>query len=708
MTKGLTDTQKQAVSHKDGAILILAGAGSGKTRVITSRIAALIESGIRPFNICAITFTNKAAEEMRQRVMAMNVPAGAHVSTFHSLCVRLLRQYGSRVGISSNFSIYDAADQKRCAKEAIKSCDIDIAQFTPGKMLGAISRLKNDLEDVDDVLEYANDFFTKIVAKVYQRYQKIMKTNNALDFDDLLVKTAFMLRDEPEVRNKISSYFRYILIDEYQDTNHAQYEIAKGLAIAHGNICVTGDPDQSIYRWRGADINNILAFENDWPDATVVKLEENFRSTAKILTMANKLIVANKKRKEKNLIPTRESGTDVIVKGFSDTTRETENIAERVKELIDQRVDLNTIAVFYRVNSMSRVIEEVFVQKQIPYQIVRGVEFYARKEIRDMLSYLKVIVNPDDEVALLRAINTHPRGIGKTTMDRLTAYASDNMLKLYEAMKHPESVYSIAKGACEKIKAFVSMIEQFKTLAEGQVGPLAEAIFETSGLRDALEAGGDKQQGAIENVIELINAACKYDDQTDEPSLVDYLQTIALYSDTDSYDADSGKVALMTLHAAKGLEFDNVFIVGLEEGLLPHERSKESIEELEEERRLFFVGITRARDNLNISYSRHRTMRGNFYRTVPSQFLYEIGYSPYEDFEDAGIEDSPDELCQDGAQLSEQGFAVNELVEHKKFGMGRVKEFMNLGENSIVVVRFNSGKTSSLMVKYANLTRVGK
>ncbi len=700
----LTESQKKAVFHKDGALLVLAGPGSGKTRVITNRIMALIEAGISPFNICAITFTNKAADEMRQRLSMMR---GIHISTFHSLCVRILRRYADQAKISSNFSIYDAGDQKRTVKEAIKAAEVDMTSFTPARVLEGISKFKNDLEAPETVCDRADDYVTKILAKIYTQYQRILTKNNALDFDDLLLRMAFLLRDRPDVRVELSNRFKYLLVDEYQDTNHAQYQIAKGLALDHGNICVTGDPDQSIYRWRGADIGNILAFESDWPDAVVVRLEENFRSTPNILALADKLIVANTKRKQKRLIATRPAGEDVDIVAYSDDREESATVAEQIKKLVDQGTDLNNVAVLYRVNSMSRQIEEEFVQLQIPYQVVRGVEFYARKEIRDILSYLKLIANSDDDIAFLRAINTHPRGIGKTTIERLAMYASANMTGLYDAARQGCRIDSIAKGTQAKLAAFVQMVEQFKKESDGKVAPLMAHIFAETGLESVLRAGKEKQESAIENINELINAASRYDSQTEEPSLVDYLQTIALYSDTDTYDAVSGKVSLMTLHAAKGLEFDNVFIIGLEEGLLPHERSlTDGLDELEEERRLFFVGITRAKTDLHISYARHRVIRGQFLRTVPSQFLYEIGfsYNEYEQFEDDTFDADRSQDSADHKPATD-AFIPGELVSHDKFGLGRVKEFLDLGENSIVVVRFNTGKTKSLMVQYAKLTR---
>lgn len=709
MLTDLTDCQRKAVYHKNGPLLVLAGPGSGKTRVITSRIAALIHSGVWPSQICAITFTNKAAEEMKQRILASGVPAGSHISTFHSLCVRILRRYGQVCGISPSFSIYDEMDQLRCMKEAIGREEVSSSNFSPGRMLQVISRLKNDLEDEETFAARADDFFGMTVAKIYKKYQQILQQNWALDFDDLLVRTALLLRDNSEIRNELSDRFRYLLIDEYQDTNHAQYQIARGLSLAHGNICVTGDPDQSIYRWRGADIGNMLAFEKDWPNAVVVKLEENFRSQPKILKKADQLIANNQKRKAKVLIPTRPEGEEIVIRACADENQEAEEAGQDILDLISRGTNPQDIAIFYRVNAMSRAVEESFIRMQIPYQIVRGVEFYARKEIKDLLSYLRLIVNPADNVAFLRAVGTHSRGIGGKTIERLQEYASRHGQGLLEAAKQASRVETIARATQMRLVEFGRFFDRFRRDAEGAAAVVMDCVFSESGLAEALQKAGDEE--ALENVNELINAAAEYDRAAENPSLIDYLQTIALYSDTDAFDPEAGRVSLMTLHSAKGLEFGHVFILGLEEGILPHQRSLDGgLEDMEEERRLLFVGMTRAEDRLTISYARHRVLRGQFLRTVPSPFLFEIGYEGETsgfDFEDTWGEPSDDGVTTEYSQVQERTkFRVNELVEHATFGLGRVREYLDFGDESIVVVRFNSGKTKTLMVKYANLNRV--
>jgi len=729
----LTPSQKEAVFHIEGPLLVIAGPGSGKTRVITHRIAALINAGYSPFNICAITFTNKAADEMRQRAIALGAATGVHISTFHSLCVRILRRYAQPKNILKghspefsrspsrlpetrpNFSIYDESDQRRCMKLAVKGCEIDTKNFPPARMLEAVSTLKNKLIDDEAFKKQADDYFTKTLAKIYSRYQQILKEHNALDFDDLLMQTAFLLENNLQVRKHIGQRFRFLLIDEYQDTNHAQYRIARAMAAEHNNICVTGDPDQSIYRWRGADIRNILAFEKDWPHAAVVKLEQNFRSSPSILRTADSLIACNINRKQKTLVPTISEDRDVEISMLEDELEEAQNTARKIKELTKQGVKRSEIAVFYRINAMSRALEETFINEKIPYQVVRGVEFYNRKEIRDIIAYLKFIANSSDELALLRIINTPSRGIGKTTTDRVRAYAQAEHISFYQALKRAQTIDSLSTAPKKRIAEFVSMMEKFRKCASQPPAAIARRILKESGLEESLNTGNIKDQSALENINELINAAARYEQQTEEPSLIDYLQQIALFSDIDSYDTISERIALMTLHSAKGLEFENVFIIGLEQGLLPHEKSIRGpdLDELEEERRLLFVGLTRAGQGLYLSYVKYRTYRGQLLRTIPSQFLYELGLdlpsakqisSGSLDYK-SNTESEPFGDIDTGNNNSQQ-FAEGQIVRHNIFGLGRVKEFHDMGENSIVVVRFDSGKTKSLMVKYANLIKL--
>jgi len=748
-TSRLTASQQKAVFHRDGPLLVIAGPGSGKTRVITCRIAALVDAGVPAHNICAITFTNKAADEMRQRAFSFAASAGAHISTFHSLCVRILRRYAANTDITPNFSIYNDSDQAKCVKQAITDCNLNTTDFSPARTLDAISTLKNKLIDADAFEKQADDFFSKTLSKIYSRYQQILKDLNAVDFDDLLMKTAFLLENNPAVRSELGNRYKYLLIDEYQDTNHAQYRIAKALASAHNNICATGDPDQSIYRWRGADIRNILDFEHDWPNAVVVRLEENFRSAPCILEVADRLIANNQSRKEKRLIATRPPAGKVVIEPYEDEVEEAIGVAENIRRLVDEGTLLSNIAIFYRVNAQSRAIEEAFIRSKIPYQIVRGVEFYNRKEIRDFLAYLKVFVNPADRVALLRIINTPARGIGKTTIDKLQNFAARRNIGLYEAIKHISKILSISKTTAAKLTAFLAMIEGFKKQVpldngvspnqkseirnhKSSIASLAELVFSESGLEKSLAAEG---KDAIANIESLISKAARYDQETENPSLIDYLQQISLFSDVDAYDTSSDRVALMTLHSAKGLEFDNVFIVGVEEGLLPHERSVDNDDETEEERRLLFVGITRAKVNLFIAFAKYRQIRGQTLRTIPSQFLFELGLAfsesanitpantfvtPANTFvipAQAGIHDlEPFVSSCLGGEKKHQSSIVNhklsprfhrgDIVVHKKFGIGTVKDFADMGDNSVVTVAFNTGQTKSLMTKFAKLTKI--
>jgi DNA helicase II / ATP-dependent DNA helicase PcrA len=749
LSESLTASQRKAVFHKDGPLLVIAGPGSGKTRVITCRIAALIASGVRPNHICAITFTNKAAEEMRQRAMTVlgtqntelrtqNWGINPYISTFHSLCVRILRRYSEQACLKSNFSIYDDSDQSGCIKLAVKDCELDATNFSPARMLDAISTLKNKLMDAETFKTQADDFFSVKLADVYLAYQKILTERNALDFDDLLMKTAFLLRDCPEACQELGERFGYLLIDEYQDTNHAQYNIARSLVSIHNNICATGDPDQSIYRWRGADIRNILSFEKDWPQAQIVKLEENFRSAANILTMADGLISYNRNRKQKKLIPTKPSSADVSIWPCDDQDDEAQKIAEHVKSLNKKGIPFRDMAIFYRVNAMSRVLEEAFIRNKAPYQIVRGVEFYRRKEIRDLMAYLKIIVNPDDQVSLLRILNTPARGIGKTTADKIKLYASEKGISFYDALKNAGNINSLSDATRAKIAVFVQMIEQFRQNISGEVSKLIERVFAETGLADSLRASGAEGQNAIENIEELINSAAQYDKQAhlelnggatpqsgNPGTLLDYLQQISLFSDADAYDNSSDCVAMMSLHAAKGLEFEEVFIAGVEEGLLPHERTNfmKDDDELEEERRLLFVGITRAKSGLHISYARYRDIRGQTLRTIPSRFLFELGC----EFTEAGAEreTSDDErwTIDDGraanpeprtprteprATNHESLFKTGQMVRHKTFGIGQVKSFVDMGADSVVAVKFNTGQTKSLLLKYANLEKINR
>ncbi len=710
---GLTESQREAVRHVEGPLLVLAGPGSGKTRVITSRVAYLIQQGVSPRHILAITFTNKAAEEMRSRLQAMYIPRGVTICTFHSLAARLLREFSDYTGLPHDFSIYDDADQKAAIREAMKTCELDAGNFPVGSVLYRISSYKNDLKTPEDIAKNPADFLDKKTAGIYAAYQACLQKNGAADFDDLLMKLAFLLRDHPPIREQLNDRYRFVLVDEYQDTNHCQYLIAHGLALKHGNLCVTGDPDQSIYGWRGANISNILDFEKDYPNARIVRLEENFRSTPEVLELANELIEKNFKRKEKRLYTRNPHGILPQLTAYGDEHQEAVGLVQWIRTLWEKGTPYHEMAVFYRVNSMSRVLEEALRRGTVPYQIVRGVEFYQRKEIKDMLAYLRLILNPSDQISLKRIINEPARGIGKTTVDRLLEYALRYSKEMAYVLAHLEEVGELSAGAKNKVAGFVRMIDQFRQNASGSVEAVLRMVYHQSGLADALQQ--EKNEDAAENVEELISSAAEYDGQTETPSLADYLHQVSLVSDTDAMDSQSGCVSLMTLHAAKGLEFDAVRIVGVEEGLIPHSRSLGGDDDKEEERRLLFVGITRARKILHLSYAENRMFQGITSACICSSFLRGLSglNAQIEEEEmhpvsrkhaETSAWDFPDDESQD--ELEEK-FLPGQLVRHPQFGLGRVEQFQPAGENSKIIIRFNSGPKKTLYLKYANLRKVG-
>jgi len=620
----LNEPQRRAVTHRDGPLLVLAGPGSGKTRVITQRAAYLVHTGVPPRNVLAITFTNKAAEEMKRRIAALGVAGGMWVHTFHALGVRLLREFGPLGRVRPGFTIYDEADQKRAIKDALEICNVSPEMLRPEAVQAHISRAKNRLNRPGEFLEGAEYFDQRIVGRVYEAYEQLLEQRNAVDFDDLLMRVAIVLRDHPEITERLSIRFRYVLIDEYQDTNHAQYLIAKYLSHHHRNICATGDPDQSIYGWRGADLGNILEFERDYPDAVVVRLEQNYRSTGKILKTASKLIRCNRRRKHKDLWSEKDEGEPVNVWEFAEGNDEAERIADTIVELQAQGRLYSDFAVMYRVNAISRGLEESLRHRGIPYQIARGVEFYNRKEIRDTLAYLRVLVNPADQVALLRIVNTPARGIGKTTLTRLLNAANDARQPLLEVMRNAASVPTLKPAAASRVRKFVDLLDELKSFVEGSIADAVSNALVLSGLeadlRNERAEGGEDR---LANVEELVTAAKRYEEEIEQPSLEDFLQRVALTSDQDAVDESAGVVLLMTLHAAKGLEFPVVFVVGLEEGMLPHERSLHE-GDIEEERRLCFVGITRARERLYLSRARQRLLRGALLPRCASQFLGEL------------------------------------------------------------------------------------
>lgn len=626
--EALNEPQRQAVLHRDGPLLVLAGPGSGKTRVITRRCAQLVRDGVRPRQILAITFTNKAADEMRRRVQALGVAGGMTVCTFHSLGVRLLREFGPRLNVQPGFSIYDEDDQRRLMKEAIQAAGVAAQSLRPDLARWIISDHKNHLRDPAAAEQSADRASDLLVARVYALYQQLLERNNAVDFDDLLMKVAVLLRTDSEAAERLGDRFRYLMIDEYQDTNHAQYEIARLLADRHGNLCATGDPDQSIYAWRGANIANILDFERDYPEATVVRLEQNYRSHGTILRVASQLIRHNERRKHKDLWTDNEAGAPVEVWEFAEDRDEAERIAKTIQALRGEGRDFGDFAIFYRVNAISRGLEESLRMRGIPYKIARGVEFYNRREIRDTLAYLRVLVNPADEIALLRIINTPARGIGKTTIDRLVEAAARRRRPLIDVLRSPEEFTALKSAAAGKVRRFAELIERLRPFGRLSVAEAINHVLELSGLERALREEDSETDGErLANVEELVTAATRYESEAPEPSLEDFLQRVSLTSDQDAVDPAAGVVMLMTLHAAKGLEFPVVFIAGVEQGVLPHERAlrlENGGDDIEEERRLMFVGVTRAERRLFLTHVQERMIRGRRESRIASQFLHEL------------------------------------------------------------------------------------
>jgi ATP-dependent DNA helicase UvrD/PcrA len=713
----LTAPQRDAVTHREGPLLVLAGPGSGKTRVITHRVAHLIQEGVVPCHILAITFTNKASEEMRNRLYGMRIARGSTICTFHSLCARLLREFANRSKLSRNFSIYDDADQLATIRTVIKNLDLDTQNFTPSKILAIISNLKNDLVTPRDYVEQDHDFRGKNTAQIYQGYQKQLEINQALDFDDLLMKFALLLRDDPDLRNHLNERYQYVLVDEYQDTNNCQYQIARGLTLNHHNLCVTGDPDQSIYSWRGANIGNILAFEKDYPEALVVRLEENFRSTPQVLELADQLIQQNKLRKEKRLFTSNAGGSLPELVECEDEEAEAAALVQWVQDLRAQEWEYRQMAVFYRVNSMSRVLEEALIQAHVPYQIVRGVEFFKRREIKDMLAYLRLLANPADQVSLKRIINRPTRGIGNTTIQRLFIHSEKTGKEIWQVLQDVEQVPTLGAAAKTKVKKFVELIRGFQAHLEGPVQQIMQGVYEKSGLKKVLTH--EEKDEAAENVDELINDAARYDAEAEEPSLVEYLQQVALYSDQDAFDESAGAVSLMTLHAAKGLEFRAVQIIGVEDGLIPHSRSLYENESLEEERRLLFVGMTRAEEKLRLSYARHRRTQGISLATIRSEFLRGLEGFEFQHFDGNGAESPFGDDPEDGHEAHEEedfapdydsqvspDFNRGEMVRHPKFGYGKIQQVNTSQTDCFVVVKFSSRSPITLDTKYAKLEKI--
>lgn len=760
----LNEPQREAVYHTDGPLLILAGAGSGKTRVLTHRIAYLIEErNVNPWNILAITFTNKAAGEMRERVDSL-VGFGSEsiwVSTFHSMCVRILRRFIDRLGYDNRFTIYDTDDQKTLMKEVCKKVAIDTKVFKERSLMSAISSAKNELILPDEFeLNAGGDFAKLKIAKVYREYEAQLKANNALDFDDLLVKTVQLLQTQPDVLENYQERFRYIMVDEYQDTNTVQFQLVRLLAGKYRNLCVVGDDDQSIYKFRGANIRNILDFEHEFSDACVIKLEQNYRSTGNILNAANRVIANNKGRKEKTLWTANGEGELVHLRQFDTGYDEADFIAEDIKKEVRAGASYNDHAVLYRTNAQSRLLEEKFVAMNVPYKIVGGVNFYARREIKDLLAYLKTIDNGMDDNAVRRIINVPKRGIGLTTINRIQESAAERGLGFYETLMAPELIPGIGRSAA-KLDSFAALIEYFKGLTgQMSITDLLREVIEKTGYMESLDSE-DKEdaQARKENIDELINKAAAYEEAAedrDEPATLSaFLEEVALVADIDSLDEEQDYVVLMTLHSAKGLEFPHVYLAGMEDGLFPSYMTitSDDRDDLEEERRLCYVGITRAEQELTLTCARRRMVRGEtqynkisrFIKEIPAELLdtgsrriepeteVPVQQNTYAHAREAfrarafgaaysngagkssGVSSGKSSQglasLQKGSQLAagsggSPDYAEGDRVRHVKFGEGTVLEIRSGGRDYEVTVDFDSAGVRKMFAKFAKLVKI--
>lgn len=760
----LNEPQREAVYHTDGPLLILAGAGSGKTRVLTHRIAYLIEErNVNPWNILAITFTNKAAGEMRERVDSL-VGFGSEsiwVSTFHSMCVRILRRFIDRLGYDNRFTIYDTDDQKTLMKEVCKKVAIDTKVFKERSLMSAISSAKNELILPDEFeLNAGGDFAKLKIAKAYREYEAQLKANNALDFDDLLVKTVQLLQTQPDVLENYQERFRYIMVDEYQDTNTVQFQLVRLLAGKYRNLCVVGDDDQSIYKFRGANIRNILDFEHEFSDACVIKLEQNYRSTGNILNAANRVIANNKGRKEKTLWTANGEGELVHLRQFDTGYDEADFIAEDIKKEVRAGASYNDHAVLYRTNAQSRLLEEKFVAMNVPYKIVGGVNFYARREIKDLLAYLKTIDNGMDDIAVRRIINVPKRGIGLTTINRIQESAAERGLGFYETLMAPELIPGIGRSAA-KLDSFAALIEYFKGLTgQMSITDLLREVIEKTGYMESLDSE-DKEdaQARKENIDELINKAAAYEEAAedrDEPATLSaFLEEVALVADIDSLDEEQDYVVLMTLHSAKGLEFPHVYLAGMEDGLFPSYMTitSDDRDDLEEERRLCYVGITRAEQELTLTCARRRMVRGEtqynkisrFIKEIPAELLdtgsrriepeteVPVQQNTYAHAREAfrarafgaaysngagkssGVSSGKSSQglasLQKGSQLAagsggSPDYAEGDRVRHVKFGEGTVLEIRSGGRDYEVTVDFDSAGVRKMFAKFAKLVKI--
>ncbi|MDP4086058.1 MAG: DNA helicase PcrA [Bacillota bacterium] len=733
LLNGLNPEQQSAVKATDGPLLIMAGAGSGKTRVLTHRIAYLIvEKGVNPYNILAITFTNKAAREMKDRIMKMmgGTADEIWISTFHSMCVRILRRDIDRLGFNRNFTILDTTDQQSVIKGILKDKNLDPKKFDPRAILGSISSAKNELIEPEEFAKTAGGYYEQVVSDVYEEYQKKLRNNQALDFDDLIMTTILLFKRVPEVLEYYQRKFQYIHVDEYQDTNKAQYLLVKLLASRFKNLCVVGDSDQSIYRWRGADIANILSFEKDYPNANVILLEQNYRSTKRILLAANKVIANNMNRKSKNLWTENPEGNKIVYYRADSEQGEAQFVTGKIKELTEKdHYKHSDIAILYRTNAQSRVMEEVLLKSNIDYSIVGGIKFYDRKEIKDMLAYLRLISNPDDDISLLRVINVPKRGIGSSSIDKIADFAAMHDISLYQALESVELI-GLSPKTTKSAGEFRDLVRGYTGMQEYlSVTELVEEILDKSGYREMLKAEKSiEAQSRLENLDELLSVTQNFEKTSEDKSLVAFLTDLALVADIDSMD-DEGEVAdsvvLMTLHSAKGLEFPVVFLIGMEEGVFPHSRSLMEEMEMEEERRLAYVGITRAEQSLYMTNAQMRTLFGRTSMNPASRFIGEIPEDLIEGVQPAGKPFGGNPF---GSKVSSFGnrearkpvmrpvasstggegiaWKVGDKAEHGKWGIGTVVSVKGEGEGMELDIAFPSPTgIKRLLAKFAPIKK---
>lgn len=742
----LNEQQKEGVFTTEGAVLILAGAGSGKTGVLTHRIAHLIDDlGVNSYNILAITFSNKAAKEMKERVDRL-VGMGADsawIMTFHAACVRILRRYICRIGYDNNFTIYDTDDQKSVIKDILKRKNLDPKQYKDRTILSVISNAKDNLISPDDMYQSSGgNYNTMKTAEIYREYQEQLKKNNAVDFDDIIGLTVKLFNEDKEVLRYYQERFRYIMVDEYQDTNRAQFNLIRLLAGGHGNLCVVGDDDQSIYKFRGADINNILDFEKYFNDAKIIKLEQNYRSTQKILDVANEVIKNNAGRKDKRLWTSVKDGTKVIFNVYENGYEEARGIAEDIAHRhLHDRKDYSDFAILYRTNAQSRSLEEKLIEKNIPYRIYGGINFYARREIKDILAYLKTIDNARDDLAVKRILNVPKRGIGATSVAKVDDYAYENDITFYVALRQAKEVPGLQR-AVSKVEGFVTQIEILKSKSQYiGVGKLIEEIIETVGYSDYIDAESESDEQATErrqNIDELISKAVQYEETVDEPSLSGFLEEVALVADIDNLDENNDMVSLMTIHSAKGLEFPIVYLAGMEDGLFPSYMSISTGDEsdIEEERRLCYVGITRAKETLIMSAARMRTVRGEtqmnrtsrFVREIPKELLAESAQMLKKNSEYSSItgkdhmelpvrkrgqvafnsyqREAISNTVFDKKTDSAPDYVVGDRVRHIKFGEGTVADMINGGRDYEVTVDFDTAGRKKMFAGFAKLVKI--